>query len=217
MITIIGEAFDALGHFWNPHAVKTGELRSRQETPIPLTLDHAELAGEVLALTRTKGGAVYAIAVADDRCDPFLELDRPIFYSPATDTRKRDGADGIVLELALTLNTARVAAKPVELHGGDICNTSDRGRWSLRGTAYDLVPRAAEELRWRPKDAPIHIRDLKAQKWMERENERSHAYIPEPVNTSSGRSSRVPPQLRAGWRPGMIEWSHHRGQVLSVR
>lgn len=170
MITIIGEAFDALGHFWNPHAVKTGELRSRQETPIPLTLDHAELAGEVLALTRTKGGAVYAIAVADDRCDPFLELDRPIFYSPATDTRKRDGADGIVLELALTFHTARVAARPVELHAGDIRNTSDRRRWQLRGIADQIVPRAAEELRRRPKNAPIHIIDLEQENWLEREN-----------------------------------------------
>jgi hypothetical protein len=216
MITIIGEAYDPLGHSWNFRSINTAELRSRQEGPIPLTLDHDELAGEVLSLTRIKGGAVYAIAVADDRCDPFLEIDEPIYFSPTTDTRAIGGGDGVVLELALTLRTARVAARPVELHAGDIRSSSDRGRWSLRGIAHELVPRAADELRCRPKGGPLHIRDLEAEKRVERENERSsfeRSYIP-PATTEQGR--RVPPQLRSGWKPGDVEWSQHRGKVLRV-
>jgi hypothetical protein len=218
MITIIGEAYDPLGHSWNGHKVDTAELRSRQEAPIPLTLDHDEIVGEVLTLTRVKGGAVYAIAVThDDRCDPFLEVDQPIFFSPATDSRAIGGGDGIVLELALTLRTARVAAKPVVLKAGDIRSSSDRGRWSLRGLAYELVPRAAEEIRCRPKGGPFHIRDLEHEKWMERENER-RTYVPLPLARSNpGPGQLVAPQERAGWKPGDLEWSRHPGKILSVR
>jgi len=216
MITIIGEAFDPLGHSWNLRKVDTAELRSRQEGPIPLTLDHTEIAGEVLTLTRIKRGAVYAIAVAFDECDPLLAVDEPIYFSPGTDTRARDGGDGRVIELALCLRTARVAARPVELHAGDIRSSSDRGRWALRGIADQIVPRAAEELRCRPRDAPIQITDLEQQKWLERENERRTTYISEPLNLTPEQATRVPPQARSGWQPGMIEWSNHRGQVLRV-
>jgi hypothetical protein len=84
LITIIGEAFDALGHRWNGTTISTAEPRSRQEDLIPLTLDHTELAGRVLTLTRVKGGAVWGIAVAEG-CDALLEADAPINFSPSTE------------------------------------------------------------------------------------------------------------------------------------
>jgi hypothetical protein len=59
VITIIGEAFDPLGHRWNGRTIQTAELRSRQEQPVALTLDHTELVGRVLTLTRVAGGAVW--------------------------------------------------------------------------------------------------------------------------------------------------------------
>jgi len=174
----------------------------------------------VLTLTRIKGGAVYATAVTyGDHCDGFLELvDTPIYFSPATDTRARDGGDGRVIELALTFHTARVAARPVELHKGDIRNRSDRGRWALRGLAGEIVPRAAEEIRCRPKGGPLHIRDLEQQKWLERENQRSHTtYIPQSFSSSvDERGTPIPPQMRSGWKPGDLEWSQAGGKVLRV-
>jgi hypothetical protein len=219
VITIIGEAFDPLGHSHHGHVINTAELRSRQEDLIALTLDHTELVGRVLTLTRIKGGAVYAVAVADDRCDPFLELDHPIYFSPTTDTRAAGGGDGIVLDLALTFNTARVAAKPVELLAGDVRNTNDRARWSLRrlGLTADLVTRAVDELRYRPKDGPLHIRDLEQEKWRERENERHAAYATQQLARSKpARGLPVPPQFRPGWKPGMLEWSQSGGKILRV-
>src|SRR4029077_1996725 len=44
VITIVGEAFDVLGHSFHGHAINTAELRSTQEDLIPLTLDHTEIA-----------------------------------------------------------------------------------------------------------------------------------------------------------------------------
>jgi hypothetical protein len=216
MITIIGEVFDKLGHSWNGHRVNVAELRSKQEDLIPLTADHTEIIGRVLTLTRVKGGAVWAVAVGADRCDPLLEVDEPIYFSPGTSTRA-DGTDGIILELALVSRTARVGAQPVLVKPGDVRKPSDRGRWSLRGLAYELVPRAAEEIRCRPKGGPFHIRDLEHEKWMERENER-RTYVPLPLARSNpGPGQLVAPQERAGWKPGDLEWSRHPGKILSVR
>jgi hypothetical protein len=214
MITIIGEAFDALGHRWNGQTIKTAELRSRQEDLIPLTLDHTELAGRVLTLTRVKGGAVYAIAVAEG-CDALLEAEAPIFFSPGTDTRA-DGTDGIVLDLALVSRTARVGARPVLVKAGDIRKSGDRCRWRLNGLAAELVPRAASEIRCRPRGGPIHIRDLEMEKALERENRRRPSYIPQLTRSSPGRGQ-LAPQDRPGWKPGDIEWSASPGKVLSVR
>jgi hypothetical protein len=215
VITIIGEAFDPLGHRWNGRTIQTAELRSRQEQPVALTLDHTELAGRVLTLTRVKGGAVWGIAVAEG-CDVLLEATDPIYFSPGTSTRA-DGSDGIILELALVSRTARVAARPVVIKAGDIRKPNDRGRWRLNGLAAELVPRAADELRCRPKDAPIHIRDLEAEKQRERDNRRA-TYVPPPLTRSNSvRGQQVPPQMRPGWKPGDIDWSMSGGQILSVR
>ena len=123
------------------HSVKTADLRSRQEGPIPLKLDHTELAGEVLTLSRIRGGAVYAIG------------------SPTAAATRSSSS------------TSR---------------------------------------------STFHIRDLEHQKWMQRENERSHtSYIPRSTS-SSPLGLAVPPQMRPGWKPRDIEWSQTAGQVLRV-
>jgi len=211
MITIVGQAFDPLGHSFRGHRVDVAELRNRQEGPIPLTLDHTRLAGRVLTLTRIGGGAIYAIAVGD--LDPLLHLDQPLYLSPTTDTRAADGTDGLILDLALCLRTSRVAAQPVELLPGDVRESNDRARWALRGLTAELVTRAADELRCRPKHGPIHIRDLELEKWAEREDRRA-AHLAQPLTGSRGRP--VPPQARPGWKPGDIEWSQGVGHVLNV-
>jgi hypothetical protein len=214
VITIIGGVFGQLAHSWNGHRINVAELRSRQEGPIALTLDHSENVGQVLTLTRVKGGAVYAIAVSEG-CDALLETDAPIYFSPKTDTRI-DGSDGRFVELALTFQTARVAPKPVVVKAGDIREPSDRNRWALRGLVAELVPRAVDEIRCRPKDGPIHIHDLELEKAIERENNRRASYVAESI-TRNDQGRLVPPQMRSGWKPGDLEWSMAVGKVLSVR
>src|SRR5262249_51965402 len=105
---------------------------------------------------------------------------------------------------------------PVELLAGDVRRSNDRSRWALLGLTAELIGKAAEELRYRPKDAPIHIRDLEQAKWIAAENRRSvyRSFMPA---ASPVRGQPVPPQMRPGWRPGMIEWWRHAGRVLSVR
>jgi hypothetical protein len=214
-VTIIGQLLDPVGHSWHGHRVDTAELRNRQadDGPIPLTLDHDTTVGEVLTLTRSQG-SVYLVAVGD--CDPLLDLTEPIYLSPTTDTRASDGGDGIILDVALTLETARVAARPCELIAGDVRRSSDRSRWALDGLTAELATRAADELSCRPAGAPIHIRDLEQQKWMERENVRARSSW-QPSSLRPVRGVQVPPQMRPGWQPGDIEWSTARGRVLAIR
>ena len=68
--------------------------------PPPMTADHQQVIGEVVALGRTEGGA-WAVAV----CDRPLEVHQPVSFSPTIDAR-RDGTDGRILGLAVTLSTA---------------------------------------------------------------------------------------------------------------
>jgi hypothetical protein len=198
------------------HRVDAAQLRASQQAPVPLTLDHEQVAGEVLTLTRVRGGGVYAVAVARDSCDPLLEVDEPIYFSSTTGARASDGGDGVLLDFALTLATARVAARLVELLVGDVRSSIAHGRWWLRGLTADLVDGLVDELRHQPKDAPIHVRDLEHQKWLRRENERRARSLA-PLDLKPRPGMPVPPQMRANWRPGMIEWSQVPGRVLDVR
>jgi hypothetical protein len=214
MITIVGELYDPLGCSWNGHHINVAELRSRQEGPIALTLDHDQVVGQVLSLARVRGGSVHAIAIAEGG-DELIELDTPIYFSPTTDTRARDGGDGRLIEVALTFHTARVAARPVVVKAGDVRKPGDRNRWRLNGIAAELVPRAAEEIRCRPKGGPLHVRDVELEKALARENRNRPSYIPRSVST--GRGEAVAPQTRVGFQRGGIEWSGHRGAVIAVR
>jgi hypothetical protein len=106
----------------------------------------------VVALGRSAAG-VWCVAVCDG--DWLLKVDQPVYYSPTIDARRRDGGDGIVLKVALTFATARVAARPVELLAGDIRSSLDRFRMSFTPRQRQVVDYVVEELRHRATGEPI--------------------------------------------------------------
>lgn len=197
--TIIGQVIDQVGHSARREGLAlrgwftdAAELRHRQASEIPLTADHGEEIGSVLYLGRTAGG-VYAVAVTDH--DQLADFGQPVYYSATTDCRASDGGDGVILELALTAATARVAAQPVQTIAGDIRSSLDRGKWTPR---HDLVGRllaaTVEEIKFRRPGHPTYLRAL------------GRPRPDRPVDTT----------LRALGRP-RLERSQHTGRIISVR
>jgi hypothetical protein len=134
--------------------------------------------------------------------------------------RDSDAEEVEVTGAAIVESTASTCTRPALILCGNLLDQRDRKRWrGLPQPARDRLERAAEQLKRRNKrgDDVIDLHDEVEARAMRRqvEHENLNRSLLPPIATR-GNEHLIPPQLRAGWRPGDLEWSGHRGRVLNV-
>jgi hypothetical protein len=134
--------------------------------------------------------------------------------------RDSDAQEVEVTGAALVEETASSCTRPALILCGDLLNERDRKRWrNLPQPARDRLERAATDLERRNKrgDDVIDLRDEIESRALRRQVEHENLNrSPLPIRATRGNEHLIPPQSRAGFRRGDVEWSAHRGRVLHV-
>jgi hypothetical protein len=129
---------------------------------LDISHDHDRVIGPVVH-AELERDRVDVVAVVQDG-DWLLDLDTPLYFSAELELRGApDQLHGRIahartatlIGVALTTATARLGARPVQLHPGDVRSPLDRGRWPMNwlGEApllqrcADAVPRAGRASR----------------------------------------------------------------------
>lgn len=212
-VTVVGIAADSLGHSLSHgyeldqrgvahHHIDAGAVPASAYrvagSEVAVEWRHRRRIGEVTYLERSDRLTVVAeLDVARlDGIDLFAE---PVFWSPECwETRSRHGVDAELLAVGLTPTPGSVGLLPVRVLAGDVEAAARRTNDShLAG----ILTRAARARSRRHYGDPLRIHDIDT--------------APAPVATRSV-------QLHAAHdeypRPGTpIEWSSHRGRIISVR
>jgi hypothetical protein len=221
MKTVFGIALDAIGaassggRYWSTRSVHLGAV---QDPVVAVDVDHSGIPiGRVVFIERTADGQVRLVAEVDDEVSPEVRVrvgtelrsvPTPYFWSIS---RIGGAEDGYLLEsVALSPTPARIAARPVTFRHGAASTAADKATDDFERA---LLRRASEYDLRRHHGAPLVVYDEHRERAIERtwDEERWETRTPHP---STGQ--RVPPQYRAGWEPGMIEWSQHGGRILGV-
>jgi hypothetical protein len=219
----IARALDQHGRLVGATTIKDIDLELFGHT---VTIDHdpANVAGEIVYAELSDQDRLHLVAVIDR--DWIRDADQDVYFSGEYDmTGRSDGLVYIatrakVLGAALTLDPASLEASPVRWMPGDVRRQLDRGKWPVtwrssqpvlercvdhlgtnaeRRTARHIIPRRPGDTMHRDDD--VYLYDQRA----------DTAATPESL-------TRRPPADWSRHGPGApVEWSRHRGQILSVR
>jgi len=207
-------------HRTHSFQLKPTEWR-RHQSASTLNVDHdtAQTIGRLVALERGLDGALWGTWQSSELgllkgIDPWYVSGEAIWAGGDADAH-----DIQLLGAAMVRSTAASGTRPAVLLVGRLDDKYQRSRWRLQGDVAKRIERAAEQLQRRRSDTDaITIHDEIEARAMRRSVEQENRYPSnwEPRNIQTlGRP--IPPQLRPGWKPGMIEWSQAGGQVISVR
>jgi hypothetical protein len=200
-----GRNFDVRRSFW---ACPSDRFLRVQPSDVPLEAGHGgPRLGTVEHLEQRSGGRLWVAASVDDGYD----LTRQPWQLSYDLIEKRDGYE--LRAVAVVEKSATLCTGTIEVRDGTLASGAAPTVYQ-HGLPGELTKAAHETARRRKRDDPLVI-CTPPSILPEPQYESYDSYVR--VSQGDGRKGRpVPPQARPGWRPGMLEWSNHRGQVLRV-
>jgi hypothetical protein len=214
---VVGGIIDHLGSaarwdgftrtYWS---APSNKFRRTQPSEIPVEAGHGGPAIGSVEHLEIRGGKLWVVAEVGDAYD----VGRQPWMLSYDLTVKRDGL--LDLEaIAIVERSATCCMPLLEVAPGKLWEAAVHKRGT--GHVHELIQHAYMTQRAR-KHGPLEIRDFAMEARLERETRRQPSLMPEPLIYGGPERGRpVAPQQRAGFRPGMVEWSGHRGRVLAVR